>query len=251
MIDAQTLTDLIDTSWPAAQVVDRDGWRLRRTEGAGSRVRAATALPPTHLPTHPPALWPEHLPDIAKAEAAGARLFMVRAGETALDAALVARGYALHDPVVVLASDTAALSSPPPERLRCIPSVAPLAAARALWQGGGIGAGRLAVMARAPGPKAYLMGRVGDRPSGVAFIAQGPDRRYAMLHALHVDPAARRSGLGSDLMRGAALWARDLGIETLTLVVTEANTTARALYAKLGFTPLTRYHYRAHPDEET
>jgi ribosomal protein S18 acetylase RimI-like enzyme len=57
----------------------------------------------------------------------------------------------------------------------------------------------------------------------------------AWLEALWVDPAVRRSGLGSGLIEAVATWSRDRGAQTLELSVTARNGPARALYAHTGF----------------
>jgi GNAT superfamily N-acetyltransferase len=102
-------------------------------------------------------------------------------------------------------------------------------------------------MDRAAGPKAWLLGRLGDRPAACAFVAMHGD--LAMLHALGVAPAARRRGLGALLSRAAALWALRRGAGTLALTVADENAAAAALYAGLGMAEAARYHYRLAPGE--
>jgi GNAT superfamily N-acetyltransferase len=97
-------------------------------------------------------------------------------------------------------------------------------------------------MARVAGPKAAILARDGDRPAGVAFVAcHGSE---AMLHALQVRPAHRRRGIGETLLRAAANWAAGEGANRLSLAVTERNSAARALYARLGLQVVGQYHYR-------
>ena len=97
-------------------------------------------------------------------------------------------------------------------------------------------------MSRVAGPKAAIMARAGDRPSGACFVAcDGP---VAMLHALEVRPERRRQGAGGHLLRAAANWAAEQGAETLALVVTRRNAAARALYDRAGMKVVGEYHYR-------
>jgi ribosomal protein S18 acetylase RimI-like enzyme len=56
-----------------------------------------------------------------------------------------------------------------------------------------------------------------------------------------VRPDARRRGLGSVLLRGLLDGA---GVARCWLQVREDNPGARAFYARIGFRPVTRYHYR-------
>jgi GNAT superfamily N-acetyltransferase len=222
-------------TWPPAETRRLGPWTLRRGAGAGSRVSAATLDGP--------------FGGLEAAEAAmrawGQRpLVMVRPGEAALDAALAGRGYTLADPSLILAADAAALSPAvvPEEAIDC---AGPLACMATIWEAGGIGAARRAVMDRAPGPKAWLLGRTGDAPAACAFVAAAAG--VAMLHGLEVVAPARRRGLGALLVRAAAAWARDAGATTLALAVAEANAPAIALYRGIGMAEAARYHYRLAP----
>lgn len=47
---------------------------------------------------------------------------------------------------------------------------------------------------------------------------------------------ATRLGIGRALIEAAQAWARDRGLENLTLHTGACNTAARAFYAALGFT---------------
>jgi len=149
--------------------------------------------------------------------------------------ALAAASESRPDPAALLAE-------PAPEPLAAFPHWPPLAIAREIWAEEGIGPARVAVMERAQGPKTVVMARTKDHPVGVAFVAVSGG--IAMLHALEVRTAARRQGSANNILRVAARWALDQGASTLSLVVTEANAPARALYASLGMQVVGQYHYR-------
>ncbi len=169
-------------------------------------------------------------------------LFQPRAGDEALDRALAAEGYAIIDPVVAHVAPVGALARRDLPRLAAIPCAAPLAIQAEIWAAGGIGPARLAVMDRAVSPKTYLLGRIGDRPVGTAFVAVHDG--VAMVHALEVVPEARRQGVGANLMVGAANWAARHGASQVALLVTRANAGANALYASLKMEEVEGYHYR-------
>lgn len=232
----KTLLDTVDATWPAAEVLARDGWRLCRGAGGGKRVSAAVALDADG--------------DVAAAEA-GMRdwgqgaLFRLTPEDDALDRALAARGYAVIDPTVIYAAPVTRLTDDRDETARIVRAELPIAAMREIWAAGGIGEGRLAVMARAPGPKSYLFARKSDRPAGVAFLGSSGD--LAMIHAVEVAVPMRRKGIGAEIMRGAANLAAEWGAAWLTLAVTEANAAARGLYEGLGMEVGARYHYRIAP----
>ncbi len=234
--DPAALAAALGATWPPAEAVRLGSWTLRRGAGGGNRTTAATLDGP-----------PESI-DLAAAamRAWGQRpLFMIRAADAALDADLAERGYAVKDPTLLLAAPVTALADGATDG--AIPVSAPLACMAEIWTTGGIGPARLAVMARAPEPRLYLLGRHEDRPSGCAFAAI--HRGIAMVHALEIAPFARRQGVAARLMRAAAAWAAGHHAAILGVAVTRANAPARALYAGLGMTPAGAYHYRVAPDE--
>ena len=169
-----------------------------------------------------------------------APLFMIRPQDSALDAALQARGYAVVDPVVIYAAPTDGFAPPP--FFATFPHWPPLQIALGLWAEAGIGPARLAIMHRAQGPKAVILARTADRAAGVAFVAL--HRNMAMLHALEVPEPFRRQGTARNILQAAGVWARGQGADTVALAVTQANAGARALYASQGMRVVGQYHYR-------
>ena len=163
-----------------------------------------------------------------------------------LDARLEAAGFRRHDPVVLYAGRAADLDDGADHTVQVFRVGAPLAIVDEIWTAGGIGPGRRAVMARAPGPAMTLMSRANDRPVGAAFVAV--DGEVAMIHAIEVAKAHRRKGGAVRLMQGAARFAAENGAEWLALAVTEANSGARALYERLGMADAGGYHYRVRTD---
>jgi GNAT superfamily N-acetyltransferase len=65
--------------------------------------------------------------------------------------------------------------------------------------------------------------------------------RIYILNDLFVDPAARRSGAGTALLEAAADFARRVGATRLVLSTELTNTSAQALYEKLGWTRNTEF----------
>jgi GNAT superfamily N-acetyltransferase len=224
----------LEATWPPARVVKLGPWTIREGQGGGKRVSAATA----------DGDWNER--DIAAAEAAmrdlgQPALFMIRAGDKHLDEALEKRGYGVLDPTVLYSAPITAFS-PFPDPMAGFPHWPPLAIVSAIWADGGIGPARQAVMERVAGPRAAILGRTKDRPSGAAFIARSGST--AMVHALEVPVLQRRQGAATTILGRAAFWAGEHGAERLALAVTAANGPARALYASLGMQAVEEYHYR-------
>lgn len=224
------LAAVMEATWPPLRRWQLGPFTLRDGAGGGKRVSAASCNGP----------FTEA--DLDRTEAAMAQpLMLIRAGDTALDAALDARGWRIIDPVVAYAAPVTDLTADLPP-LAAFPHWPPLEIARSIWAEGDIGPDRIAVMDRASGAKAAVLSRSGDRPAGVAFVAcHGTE---AMLHALEVRPDLRRQGVGRTLLHAAANWAASQGAARLSLVVTRQNAAARALYARLGMGVVGQYHYR-------
>jgi len=75
---------------------------------------------------------------------------------------------------------------------------------------------------------------------GRVAVAEG----WAGLTAMEVVHTHRRRGLASSVIAALADTAADQGAQQLYLQVDDTNTGAQALYARHGFTPRHRYHYR-------
>ena len=209
-----------------------------RGQGGGQRVSAAT-------PKTPVSETDIDVAETSMADLAQPSIFMIRAEDTALDHWLEQRGYDVVDPVTAYLTPVEELVAdiPPAE---IFPVWPPMAVQREIWQQGGVGPARIAVMERVTGPKTALLARSGDIPAGVAFV--GVDGSVAMLHALQVQPDQRRAGLGRKLLQGAARWAMANGATWISLMVTTANVPANRLYQDLAMTPRAGYHYRRLPE---
>ena len=223
------LARVMEATWPPARVWASGPFLLRDGAGGGKRVSAASLTGD----------WT--LTDLADLDRLPEPLVLVREGDQALDTALESRGWRVVDPVVAYAAPVEALVADLPP-LAAFPHWPPLAIARDIWAEGGIGPARIDVMARAGGPKAAILARLGDHPAGVAFVACVGEE--ALLHALEVRTPYRRRGVGGSLVRAAANWAEAQGSKRLSLVVTRQNTAARALYTRFGMQIVGHYHYR-------
>jgi GNAT superfamily N-acetyltransferase len=224
------LAEVMEATWPPLRYRTVGPFTLRDGAGGGKRVSAATC----------DGGFTDAQLEAALAELSDP-LMLIRDGDEALDAILGARGWRVIDPVVAYATPVQRLAADLPP-LAAFPHWPPLEIARSIWAEGGIGPARVAVMDRVTGPKAAILARIADRPAGVAFVAcHGTE---AMLHALETRLAHRRQGVGKTLLQAAANWAASQGATRLSLVVTQQNTAARALYARLGMEIVGQYHYR-------
>ncbi|MFQ6553627.1 GNAT family N-acetyltransferase [Aestuariibius insulae] len=236
-----TITDIyevIDTTWQPASKTRHGPWMIREGRGAGGRVSSATAEAPVIDADIP-------IAEEAMRAFGQTPLFMIRDGETALDQALEARGYRIKDAVHAYAAPIGTLAADPPP-VTCFEVWPPLEIMKEVWDAGGIGPERRAVMARVPDPKTTILGRTEDQPAGAAFVAiAGP---FAMTHAVETLARHRRRGLAVHMMQAAARWAARHGATHMTLITTQDNIAANALYRSLGMTVIGGYHYRIHPE---
>jgi GNAT superfamily N-acetyltransferase len=235
--DLPTLFEVIEATWPAADMRMVGPFKARDGQGGGKRVSAAS-------------LATEVLPDtdaIAQAEQAMKAmgqppLFMLRPGQEAFDAMLAAQGYEVVDPTNIYLGPTAPLVKDPLPRAMAFDVWPPLAIQRDLWKEGGIGPDRLAVMERATCAKTTLLGRHDHTPSATAYL--GLSHGVAMMHALEVAASCRRIGVGRLVVRKAAFWAEAQGGHHVAALCTKANIAANALYASMGLALVGEYHYR-------
>ena len=239
MISPQTLYDVIDATWPAAEVTQAGPWSIRTGLGGGSRVSATTQRMPAGADALPQA-------ETEMAKRGQPCIFMIRDGDDALDAILADAGYVIKDPVNLYAAPIANMVMPKPPPVTSFQVWPPLQAQLEVWSAGGVDAPRIAIMQRATCPKSTFLGRANDRPAGTVYagIAQG----VAMLHALEIAAADRKQGLGKHLTRAVAIWGEKQGATHLALLCTKANKAANALYTSLGMQVVGQYHYRIKPD---
>lgn len=233
--DLTKLYAVAEATWPPAQAYAQHGFTIRDGRGGGKRVSAATlsvGLESADI-------------ELAEKEMLGLgqeRLFMIRDGDDALDAALADRGYRVIDPVNVYAVKAADLTRDDIPRTIAIPAWEPLKIMEEIWAAGGIGPARINVMRRASSPKTGIFSRFNDKPAGTSFIAM--HEGVTMLHALEVVPAQRRSGLGRWAMHRAGHWTLQNGGHTVSVLCTQANDAANGLYQSLGMSLIGAYHYR-------
>lgn len=235
MPGVQHLYSVIEGTWPPASEARAGPWIIRDGQGGGQRVSATTAIGPVTLDDLPGA-------EAAMRDLKQPQLFMIRDGDTEVDTMLEAAGYPIVDPVNIYVTPVSELTTELPPRVSTFAIWEPLAIMHDIWAAGGIGPGRFEVMSRTKGPKTALFGRSNNRPAAAGFVAIHD--RIAMVHALEVLARHRREGLGRHMMRQAAFWAAEQGATHVSVICTQANQGANALYSSMGFSLVGQYHYR-------
>lgn len=239
VMSAEVLYDVIEATWPPAAKSQNGAFAIRDGQGGGKRVAAATLES---------ALSSD---DLQSAEEAMRKLgqtplFQIREGEERLDELLEDAGYQIIDPVNMYAAPATKIATELPPRTVAIPAWEPLRIMEEIWATGGIGPARIDVMKRACTPKTGLVSRWNDKPAGTSFVAMHDG--ITMLHALEILPEQRRNGLARWAMRRAAYWTLENGGHTLSVICTQANDAANALYSRLGMDVIGQYHYRIKPE---
>ena len=233
--DIFQLYDVCEATWPPASREQDAGWVIRDGLGGGQRVSATTAVNAGEVP------------DIAmaenKMEALGQTpLFMIREGEESLDQALAECGYVVKDPVTLWVAPIDEIAGEDAPRMSAFTVWPPVGIMEELWLAGGIDAARIDVMRRGCEPKTSIFARTNDRPAGVAYVGVHDD--IAMLHALEITPSQRRNGSAQNAMRKAATWAKHHGAKYFSVIVTQDNEGANALYSSMNMRSVGQYHYR-------
>ncbi|MGI8331509.1 GNAT family N-acetyltransferase [Actinomadura scrupuli] len=233
--------ELVDGAWPAAYAEPIGGWRARYAEGVTKRANSV-------LCTGDPG-------EVTTAIEAAERFYAGRglpavfqvsgaARPPRLDGLLAGRGYTLVDPTLVMVRE---LQHTRPDS-RVVIGDAPTPRWLGLWWSvdGRYGTGLPAAERILTGVPAWYASIEEDG----ALLATGravPQGEWLGIYAMTVAPAARRRGLGREVLRALLARGRDQGRTRAYLAVVESNTAARALYEREGFRIAGRYHYRVRP----
>ena len=276
--DRRLLLDrLAADAWPAIEVVELRGWRLRAAEGVTRR--ANSALPLDAAPTDD--ALDEQLAAVAGFYADRGLPARIQVSDPRLDAELAARGWQLESPTLVLSgplpgarpasyragsppcggllvNTSGVLTSGSPQGRS---SSAPPAAAEVTpipdeawldcwWAVSARGGRRELEVARRclagiTAPVGYASVRLDDR---VVAVGRGVAQEgWLGLFAMAVLPTSRRQGHGRHLMGALGRWAATHGACAAYLQLWSGNDPARALYTAAGFTTAYPYHYRYRP----
>lgn len=227
-------------AWPATVTERTDGgWVLRATPGL-DRGRSNHALTPCRP------LGPEEIPSgIARVEAF-ARRHGIHAGiqvsPLSLHATLMSeldrRGWATRWPVLVLAAPVGGVEGDPVHAVADRATPDWLETWARCEPGRDVEAHARTVFTRMEGRATFA--RHDDGAAAIAVEADG----IVGLFCLAVDPARRREGLGTALVR--ALLARS-SASIAYLQVESSNAPAIGLYERLGFGEAYRYCHRVAP----
>lgn len=237
-------------AWPALHSEELDGWRLRYSHGVTRRansvwpnVRAVSAAPLAGQIDQVEAFY--------KARALPPRYQICPAALPAeLDTVLAARGYAAVAETTVMTAPIGAVADALVQqrdawRVRLTARVdetwMALYAAVEEALASEVQVRRAILEAIVP-PAAYVTVWAGDE--AVAAGSAVCTGRYVGLFNIGTRPQWRRRGAAQATMAALLGWAAEQGAQATYLQVMVRNAPARALYARLGYVELYRYHYR-------
>jgi ribosomal protein S18 acetylase RimI-like enzyme len=254
--DVLALEEVAALGWPAPHTRRLGRWLLRAAEGWTGRANSVLPLGDPGLPL-----------DDALAEVTAwyaghglpGRLAIPLPGREALDAALARRGWSAYNHTQVLTADVGVTLRSLPERadlppveIEPVPGDDWVAAYHYRGDSGLPPVGRAILTgSERPGFAVVRSGRSGgsggSASPALAIARASLDRGWMGVTAVEVDPAHRRRGLASHVMRALLGWAAESGAPDVYLQVADENEAALALYDRIGFAPHHRYHYRLAP----
>lgn len=234
-------------AWPAAVVAPHGGWRLRFNHGVtnrGSSVWPGPGASERRLGERIEAVegW------YGARGAAACYQLSPAADPPELDAALAARGYAIHTPVSVELADAArvaALSAPVRAEASCAETLPDawfeLSGRRGRFRSEDVAVYR-ALLERLAGRAGFALVCVDGEAAAVGLGVVEPP--WAGVFSMLTLPAERGRRFGEAVLGALARWSLARGARRLYLQVEVDNDAARRLYARAGFAPRYAYHYR-------
>ncbi|WP_394830593.1 GNAT family N-acetyltransferase [Pendulispora rubella] len=245
-LDAESLARITAEGWPALETEPLGRWVLRASAGFTRRANSVLAVGDPGMPVDD-ALARVRSWYAARSLPAYLQVFP----GSALDDALVHRGWTLEAPVAVqIATIASVLDVTAPGgagwggvRVTDSPDAAWIARyhkASALAEP--------ALRVLRGGPRVLFAAIAGDDPMRARAIGRCVlVGSWAGFSAIEVDPAHRRRGLAQAIMRALLEAAAAQGAENAYLQVETDNTAALALYERLHFVTHHHYHYRRMP----
>jgi GNAT superfamily N-acetyltransferase len=239
--------DLAFRSWPAAEVADIEGWRVRFTSGVtrrgnsvwanewrGSRVEASI----------------DRVEDFYRARSA-APMFQVGplSRPVDLDAALARRGYVVTAPTRILSAGVDALKTFADDR-KTLASASVYDSITDAWFEVSGERGRFAahqdiyraLLGRMAKRSGYALATIGGEPAAVGLGVCDPP--WLGVFSMSTLPSHRRRGAAMAILSALAIWGAQRGAKRVYLQVEADNRPARSLYARSGFEDVYGVHYR-------
>jgi ribosomal protein S18 acetylase RimI-like enzyme len=231
-------------AWPAAEVQELDGWRLRATAGVTRRANSVWPNGPGARPVE------RKLAEVEAFYAARGlpALYQVTgaAQPPNLDEALAARGYTLEAAVAVEVARLADLpAAGPGTRVEERPSPAWFELSALQGRFAAVAGVYRGILDRLEGRALFALASLDGVPAAVGLGVRDGD--WLGVFSMLTLPDWRRRGLGRAVLGALADAGRARGLTSVYLQVELDNEAARAFYRGAGFHEAYRYHYRRAP----
>ncbi|MEM7031390.1 MAG: GNAT family N-acetyltransferase [Chloroflexota bacterium] len=246
------IEELAANAWPSSITQVVDGWRLRFNEQVTRRANSVwpNALGAQHDLTDS-LNWVE---DFYQQRGCPPRYQICPAAQPAnLDEILADRGYVADARTAVQIAPISTVLAHTQENFSNQVTVRELFDERwfqAYCEAEDVGdheaSGRRQILARIAPQVGYALLTLEGQPAamGLAVVERG----WVGIFSMATQPAFRRRGLATSVIRALAIWGQEKQATQFYLQVMESNTVAQTLYQKLGFETLYHYHYREKKD---
>lgn len=248
MVSPARIETAMRAAWPALETVADGAWEARFARGYTKRANSINCLDP------------EDDADAAARIGALAALYRERdlppvfrvtplTGKATFKA-LVASGWGLHEPSLVLETALGATVGFDADVTVVRANDPAFFEAQAALQGYEAGTIETlkAIVGRLEVAAAGLILKGADGAPAAALLCAQSQGVGVFLNVV-TDPNHRRKGLGRRLMASGLSWAADNGATHAAIQVLAANAPALALYLDMGFTFRYPYHYRRLPQD--
>ncbi len=251
-----TLESLMDLAWPALESSTANGWKLR---SAGSVTQRANSVWPFASPEDLPGALVQAVRWYADRRQPVIFQLTHRPENAALESVLDGLHYTRQSETIIMTAGTGPGDAAPygygVPGYRIVLGRTPSQEWLKLWWSvdGRGGAPERAtacnIMLGAPSIYASVMdaqGRtVGTGRLALPSLVGGPG--WGGIYSMAVHPTVRRLGIAAAVADALMVAGSEAGVSQHWLMVTAANTGARELYGRAGFTEAGRYHYRQAP----
>jgi ribosomal protein S18 acetylase RimI-like enzyme len=243
------LEELAFRAWPAEEVLELDGWRLRFTQRVTNRANSVwpnAAKGDLGLPARVDAVEAFY-----RARGAPSSFQITAAAEPpGLDAHLAERGYVVHSPVAVETLGiqefrfpgqppqltTRVLSSPDDDWFHVSVERGRFTGTKEIYSG---------ILHRIGNRAGFAVAKRSGNPISIGLgVVEG---QWLGIFNMATLPEDRRQHAATAILGALVGWGCARGATRAYLQVEEENLPARALYRSSGFAPAYLYHYRAKP----
>ncbi|MGC5326373.1 GNAT family N-acetyltransferase [Brevibacillus sp. SYSU BS000544] len=239
------LEDLCVKAWPALEQVPLDAWTMRATYGITKRANSVYAIGP--FPHNMD--WMRRIEEFYHSRKIPASYYVSDSSPEELDGILESQGYEKVFECFIMTADATEVSSRIEKDNRFTFVFAEEADEqwiRDFIQLEDFPSVRIPayqhIFSAIEAAKSFV--RICEKGETIGLGTVVVDQGWAILSNIIVSPTHRRKGVGLQLVCALTDWAAEKGATNLALQVIQNNTAAVNLYRQIGFSPVSKHHYR-------